>query len=313
MRWPRVARTHQIRPDRLRLVKEFESRLIALEGQLRTLPDKPEETPESTLKALWLTAVGDPASADRAVTAVLPDLDPRQSEELDRLIERRLLGEPLGHITGRQAFLGLEFLVGPDALLPRRETEILGRAACEIGQILEDARREVVVVDTCCGCGNVALAVASKVPRSNVIGVDLGDGAVRLARRNARAMKLDARVSFQVGDLLQPVDRLAGTVDLITCNPPYISTANVGEMDDEISLHEPELAFDGGPFGVKILRRLVKEARNVLRPGGYLAFEVGHGQGDPMLLQLEKAKAYTEVEGRRDAQGTIRAIVARRV
>jgi release factor glutamine methyltransferase len=292
-------------------VNDYDVRLAVLAQQLRTLPDKPEETPESTLKALWLAAAGQPASAERSESSELPRLDARQLQALDRLVERRLRGEPLGHITGRQAFMGLDLMVGPDALLPRRETEILGRAACEIARDLVDGRREILVVDVCCGCGNVALAVAHHVCESKVIGVDLAEPAVRLAERNAAHLNLEARVSFEVGDLLQPVDGLAGQVDLITCNPPYIATANVDKMDSEISSHEPSLAFDGGPFGVKILRRLVKEASAVLRPGGYLAFEVGRGQGEPMVAQLEKHAAYEWVEGRRDADGAIRAIVAR--
>lgn len=292
-------------------MKGFKSRLTVLERQLRTLPDKPEETPESTLRALWLTSSGSPMSAVRSLAVEMPVLDTQQIEFLDRLIARRLHGEPLGHLTGRQTFMGIELTVSGDALLPRQETEILGHAAHGVARELLRDREELLVVDTCCGCGNVAFAVACEFPLARVIGVDLSEDAVRLAESNSRGLGVDQRVSFRVGDLLQPVEDLAGHVDLITCNPPYISTATVREMNEEIASHEPALAFDGGPFGVKILRRLIKQAPAVLRRGGYLAFEVGLGQGEPMMSQLEKLDAYLSVESHRDSDGAIRAIVSR--
>jgi release factor glutamine methyltransferase len=241
----------------------------------------------------------------------LPELDSRHEAELDRLIDRRLAGEPLGHLTGRQSFMGLDLVVGKDALLPRRETEILARAARGVVDDLLRDREEILVVDTCCGCGNVVFAMTDGRPGVSVVGVDLSPQAVEIATTNARRLGVHDRTEFRVGDLLHPVENLAGTVDLVTCNPPYIASANVAEMAPEISLHEPAMAFDGGPFGVKIIRRLVKEARPILRPSGVLAFEVGSGQGEPMSGRMKRQDIYRTVEDHRDADGTVRAIVAR--
>jgi release factor glutamine methyltransferase len=285
--------------------------LKELEPRLRTLPDKPEETAESTLRALWITASGSPVSANRATAIDLPALTEHQIEALEKMIGQRLGSVPLGHITGRQMFMGLEFEVSPDALLPRRETEILARGAIEIlGEVINDNRR-AVVVDTCCGSGNVALAVAHHVPTAEVVGVDISPEAIQLAKANASAMALDDRVSFRIGDLLEPVRDLERGVDLLTCNPPYISSSRVGEMNPEISGHEPHLAFDGGPFGIKILNRLIKEAPPLLRHGGYLAFEVGLGQGEPIVVRLRKAGVFDLITELRDEAGNIRAITAR--
>jgi release factor glutamine methyltransferase len=288
----------------------LEPRLTYLSENLKTLPDKPEETPESTLRALWTMAAGSPMSAERALTAALPELDPEQNKLLDALIQRRLEGVPLGHITGRQMFMGLELTVSADALLPRRETEILARGAEAIVAELVENQGSALAVDTCCGSGNVALALAHKEPALRVVGVDLSDAAVELAKLNARSLGLDDRVEFRAGDLLTPVLDLTGQVDLITCNPPYISTANVLAMTDEIATHEPSMAFDGGPFGIRILNRLIKEAPSLLRPYGQVAFEVGLGQGEPMLARIQKMDVYASIEPFRDASGAIRAIAA---
>lgn len=294
------------------MTSPFGPRLQYMEQHLRTLPDKPEETAESTLKALWMKAVGSPMSAERALTVELPDLDEEQVRLLDELIEERLSGIPLGHITGRQMFMGIEFIVSSAALLPRHETEVLARGAAKIVTEVIARRKSALVVDTCCGSGNVALAIAHEVPQVNVVGVDISNQAVELARVNARAMELQDRVEFRAGDLLKPVDDLAGTVDVLTCNPPYISSAKVQVMAEEIAEHEPELAFDGGPFGVKILGRLVKESPRIIRTGGYLVFEVGLGQGEPMVGRLEKSEHFCSIQPLLDQSENIRAIIAQR-
>ena len=289
----------------------FDESLALLSQHLTTLPDKPEETPESTLRALWLKAAGSPASAERSLAIELPELDSYQRSALDRMIRRRLEGVPLGHLTGRQMFMGLEVKVSPDALLPRRETEILGNAAMAISAELLKRHDHPLVVDTCCGSGNVGLVVANLDAAIRVICVDLSPEAVTLAESNAGDLDLRDQMEFRVGDLLAPVGDVAKKVDLITCNPPYISTASVETMETEIAGHEPPMAFDGGPFGVKILRRLLKEAPAVLRPRGFLAFEVGLGQGEPMSERMRRLGVFDSIDVFKDANGAIRAIGAR--
>lgn len=124
-------------------------------------PDKPEETPESTLNALCFFAAGLPVSVRKASREDIPELDQDSSVKLQSLVEKRLAGTPLAHITGRQEFLGMELLAGPEALIPRIETEILGAAALTIAKSIADAQGAVAVLDVCTGSGNVALAIAS--------------------------------------------------------------------------------------------------------------------------------------------------------
>src|SRR3954464_6881233 len=277
------------------------------------LPDKPEETPERLLAALWNTACGMPLSVDRAANAPLPALDDSSEARLRELLERRRSGVPLAPLTERQTLMGLEFLAGPDALIPRKETEILGRAALSKITCMARKRGPLMVMDVCTGSGNLALAYAYYEPQARVYASDLSPEAVRLARKNCEFMGLAERVEARIGDLLEPFEdaTFLGKCDFLSCNPPYISAAKVKEMHPEISGYEPEAAFNGGIYGVPILMKLVRHAPRFLRPGGWLAFEVGHGQGQGLARQLERNLAFAGVETYADAAGEIRAILAK--
>ena len=285
--------------------------LAVLEQSWQGLPDKPEEAPEPTLCALAFAAVGQPRAIERALWNELPVLSGQQLERLGELVEKRAGGTPLAHLTGRQQFMGLEMLASPAGLIPRKETEILGYAALEKLQKLIAERGSATVIDVGCGSGNLALALAHHAPGCRVYGSDISAEAVELAQSNARFLGLQDRVEFLVGDFFEPFDRLAmGPVDMIVCNPPYISSGQLAEMPAEIAEYEPSLAFDGGPFGVKFLMRLLKEAPAYLREGSWLCFEVGLGQGKVMEARTKKTAGLSNVESLCIAKGQIRAILA---
>ncbi len=279
---------------------------------LKTLGDKPEETVVTTLDALWQAAAGEPMSVQLAATALLPALNADAATRLQALLGRRISGTPLAHLTGRQQFMGIELQVSGDALIPREETELLGNAALIRLQNIVRQRKTAVVIDVCTGSGNLALALAHHVPLARVWAADLSAAAVALAQRNAQKLALDGRVSFGIGDLLAPFDtpEFHGKVDLLICNPPYISSGKVDAMATEIIGHEPRLAFDGGPLGIRILQRLIAEAPRFLRAGGVLAFEIGLGQGRGIRKRLEQHNNYTNIFEAEDLNGQTRALTA---
>jgi release factor glutamine methyltransferase len=291
----------------------FQDLLEEVRGFFEGQPDKPEETPDSVLRALWFHAAGKPASISRINGSALPDLDRAGMDALAGAIARKREGVPLAHITGRQEFLGLELLAGPDALIPRKETEILGKAALEQLKLRAGSCSELLVVDVCTGCGNLALAYAYHEPKARVYAADLSEQAVELARRNACFTGLSGRVAFAAGDLFAPFQdnaELLGRCDVVSCNPPYITSAKVSKLGEEISVHEPRLAFDGGAMGVTILTRLFNEAPRFLKPGGVLCFEMGLGQGAVLEGRLRRQPWVQKIEAHRDASGAIRALVA---
>lgn len=285
--------------------------LQQLRDRLQLLPDKPDESPEVTLRCLWALAEGK-ALAISQLGAFRPAmLDDAGITRLEALIEQRLNGVPLAHLTGRQDFMGQVLLASPAALVPRRETEQLGFCAVRRLQSMPVARP--LVIDVCTGAGNIALGIACHLPQARVMGADLSPDAVGLATQNA-AFLGRTDVEFRCGDLLEPFSdpALQGTVNMITCNPPYISSARVDGMPLEISRHEPRLAFDGGPFGVKIIRKLIATAPQLLEPGGWLLMEIGLGQGAGVAKSLAADLHYDEVHTHNDAAGQVRVIEARR-
>lgn len=280
---------------------------------LSLLPDKPEETADGTLRALWHLAGGKHLSVRAAAAQGLAPLDDNGVKQLRRLIDRRLAGEPLAYLTGRQHFMGLEMLASPSALIPRQETELLAKATLGLLGDLVAERGHARVLDVCTGSGNVALALAHAQPAARVYASDLSPEAVGLAQSNAEFLGLAERVQFRTGDLLAPFEtgEFFGSVDLLTCNPPYISTKKLQTMPAEISMHEPQLAFDGGPLGVRILQRLLREAPRFLCDGGWLAFEVGLGQGSAVRKRLEASADYASIAEVADGRGDIRVLLAK--
>ena len=291
----------------------FRPMLARLEAVWNPAPDMPEENPRTILRALWLCAAGTPRSCELAATCDLPLLSEDQSARLKALVLLKEQGVPLAHLVQRQRFMGLELLAGPEALIPRKETEILARAAIEEIQGVVNRQGHAAVIDICTGCGNLALAFAAHIPQCSVVAADICELAVGLARRNARHLRLQDRVEFRVGDLFTPFEtpQLLGQADVVTCNPPYISSAKVGKMRREISSYEPTLAFDGGPLGVTILLRTIAQAPRYLKPGGHLGFEVGLGQGPAAARFLARTGVFTDIQTFNDAAGQIRCLFAR--
>lgn len=286
-----------------------------LSGKLSLLNDKPEETIDSTLKALWHTAAGYPKSVEEAGKLELPELTQEQIVALGNLIEQRLDDKPLAHITGRQNFMGIELLTDKRALIPRKETEILGYKALELSMLIAREKNKVEVIDVCCGAGNLGLAIAHFNSSARVSASDLSQEAVDLTIDNISFLKLSERVSVKQGDLFSAfeADEYLGKTDLIVCNPPYISSAKVPKMITEISRNEPVLAFDGGMLGTKIILRLISEAPKFLKKDGWVIFEIGLGQG-PFIMQLcERSEFYQKVESVTDDSGNIRVLLAQKL
>ncbi|CUR58655.1 Modification methylase, HemK family [metagenome] len=287
----------------------FRHHLARLEAEVSILPDHPEETPDSTLRALWSMAAGTPLSVTAAADRDLAPLPAGGERLLAALVERRVTGSPLAHLTGRQSFMGVELLAGPEALVPRIETEILGRTALDLVRATDGS----TVIDLCTGAGNLAAGVAVAAPHLTIHAADLSTAAVGLARANMLFIDAADRVTLHEGDLFDalPTD-LHGTADVVICNPPYISSAKVGEMPAEISEHEPRLAFDGGSLGLSIVGRLVQEAPTWLRPGGWLCFEIGLGQGPYWQKRVLRFPGWAEVGAVEDDEGNVRVLTARR-
>jgi release factor glutamine methyltransferase len=285
-----------------------------LKNRLHLLEDKPEETVETTLKALWITSSGFPVSAEGATKLSIPDLTEKQIENLHQLIELRLNNTPLAHITKRQNFMGIELLSDKRALIPRKETELLGRKALELSNRIVKFKGKINVIDVCCGSGNLGIAIAYYNPDCNVYATDISQEAVELTQENINLLNLNQRVQVKQGDLLSvfETNEFYEKTDVIICNPPYILSSNVQKMDSEIASNEPVLAFDGGMLGIRIIQKLISEAPKFLTNDGWLIFEVGAGQGNFIAQLCERSQLYQLIESFSDDSGNGRVILAQK-
>jgi release factor glutamine methyltransferase len=224
------------------------------------------------------------------------------------LVEERARRRPLQHLTGLQWFWGREISVSPEVLIPRPETEVLVEAALAAIRAVEGP----VVVDVGTGSGCVALAVASEREDAEVHAVDVSRTALAVARSNAERLGLAERLVLHHGDLLDPLAPLAGRIDLVVSNPPYVSTEEHAALAPEVAVHEPRLALVP-PAGnrLSVYRRLAPAAARLLRPGGIIAVEIGQGMADEVSRELSSAglEIHRVVP---DLAGIDRVVIARR-
>ena len=206
-----------------------------------------------------------------------PELDPMRA-----LLRRRANGEPLQHLLGTVEFHGREFRCDARALVPRPETERLVELVLE--RIPADAAWTVLDVGT--GSGVIALTLAAERPASQIVATDRSPDALMLARENAAKLEVAARVRFVESDLLASVDM--GPFDVVIANLPYIPSAEISTLSREVQ-RDPPLALDGGPDGLDLVARLASPALPRMRPGGFLALEIGHDQADRVQKLLADA------------------------
>jgi len=238
---------------------------------------------------------------------------PSFCEEAARgMAERRATGVPLAYVTGHKVFMGVDLIAAEGALVPRVETELLGYVALDV--LRSSGLSTPLVIDMCCGSGNLACAIAHYHSSARVWASDLTDNCVEISRRNVVHVGVSDRVAVAQGALFAGLAgfSLEGSIDVIVCGPPFISQTKLATESAWLLEHEPREAFDGGPYGLSIQQRIVKEALPFLRPGGMLLFETGLGQERPAKMIFERAKAYEDIKLVADAFGEVRVISARK-
>jgi release factor glutamine methyltransferase len=228
------------------------------------------------------------------------DLDGIAGVRYNRALQDRLRGKPCQYIIGRQEFYGRDFLLTQDVFIPRPETEYV------VEQALKLTPRPAAILDVGCGSGNIAVTLSLELGTpAQVIATDISFAAVAVARANAR--RLGARVAFLVCDLTSAIaDR---GFDLLISNPPYIPTVEEQGLQREIREHEPRIALFAGPDGLDVYRKLIAEAPRLLRPGGWIVFELGYRQVDAVNAMLDGR--WSELLVVSDLAGLPRVFVAR--
>jgi len=229
-------------------------------------------------------------------------IDPAAAETFERLVDRRTRREPIARILGTREFWSLDFTVTPATLDPRPDSETIVEAALDW---IPDRQSVLSIIDFGTGTGCLLLALLSELPNAFGIGVDRSEAAARVAVDNAQRLGFAARAAFIVGDW---ATALAGSVDLIVANPPYIPAGDIAGLEPEVRDHDPLTALAGGADGLDPYRVLAAEVARLLRPGGHVVFEVGQGQADD-VAGLAASAGLVLIEQRADLGGFMRAVV----
>ncbi|MDO4745855.1 MAG: peptide chain release factor N(5)-glutamine methyltransferase [Bacillota bacterium] len=249
----------------------------------------------------------------------------RANEEVDEetekkyldLIARRAERIPLQHITGTQDFMGHTFKVDPNVLIPRQDTETLVE---EVARTIQQTPKEKPgfiqrlrgaaeweVLDLCCGSGAIGISLAKICSNIKVTASDISAEAIAVATENAALLR--AKVKFVEGDMFEP--HSGKKFDMIVSNPPYIRTAMISILQEEVKEHEPLKALDGGRDGLDFYRTIVAKAADHLNPDGFLMLEIGHDQGEDLRKMLKDDGRYTPAEVIKDLPGKDRVVKCR--
>ena len=242
--------------------------------------------------------------------AFLAERDKPVSEELtarvDLAVDRYLAGEPLPYVLGEWTFYGLDLYVSPDVLIPRDDTCAVAELAIHRGLFLDQNPR---ILDLCCGSGCIGLAIASRLKDARVTLADLSGPALSVARKNIQRNHMGGRVSCVQVDAMEAPPAFLGKFDMIVSNPPYVTASEMEELPDSVKKYEPHMALFGGTDGLNFYRAITKNFRDLLKPGGFLCYEFGMGQGDAVCAILEE-NGFTVLERTLDFNERERAVLA---
>ncbi|HZD32835.1 MAG TPA: peptide chain release factor N(5)-glutamine methyltransferase [Candidatus Angelobacter sp.] len=235
------------------------------------------------------------------------ELTSHELARYDEVIEQRASGVPSQYITGHQEFWGLDFVVSPAVLIPRPETEHLVETVLELAREVPAAQ----IVDVGTGSGCVALALAHELKGAEVYAVDLSADALEIARANAARLQLSDRVRFLQSNVLEA---LAGRrdFDIIVSNPPYVGLDEADKVQRSVFEFEPRMAVFAGANGLDVIRPLIEQAGAALKPGGWLAMEIGYSMRDAVIALLNPT-LWDEPSVVPDLQGIPRVIAARKL
>lgn len=235
------------------------------------------------------------------------ELSSEQENQYFSLINKRAEHIPLQHLTNVQNFMGIDFYVNGDVLIPRQDTEILVEEAL---LVTHDGDR---VLDMCTGSGCIILSTMCYKNDIIGVGVDISEAALSVAKKNYESLAASGRINgkaeFIQSDMFSGVE---GQFEVILSNPPYIKTSDISELSDEVKEHDPFLALNGGEDGLDFYRCIAQEAEQYLLPEGYLIVEIGYDQGTAVKDIFEKA-GYDNVEIIKDLAGLDRVVKGQRL
>jgi len=241
--------------------------------------------------------------------STLNDID----EEIFReLLTRRAKGEPVAYITGHKEFWSLDFVVTPDVLIPRPETELVVELTLEVA-IMATTKAPLKILDIGTGSGVIAIALAKELPAAEIWAVDVSAAALNIAEINAQRHGVAERIKLLDGDLFDPFTELGHRFDVIVSNPPYVLSKEIANLGREVRDWEPKMALDGGPDGLDCYRQIIGGAHTYLAPEGRVLLEIGEDQGTAVAGLFVPAGRFEAATIFQDYAGKDRVIGASKI
>lgn len=231
---------------------------------------------------------------------------------ISNALKRRILGEPVQYILGRTEFMGMEFRVTPDVLIPRQETEILVESVLKFASGLRLQASGLDILDIGTGSGNIAISLAKFISDAVITAVDISHKAIAVAKNNAVLNNVEEKINFINKDFFTCSLQPAACYDMIVSNPPYIPTQEINNLQPEIQ-YEPRIALDAGKDGLDYYRKIIKDAPCYLKDKGFLILEMGFSQRKDIENIFKKPGIFEIIEVVKDYDNIDRVIVAQKL
>ncbi len=258
----------------------------------------------STLKAKILLA--NILNVKKEYLLIHSEEEVKQEDKIkyENCIKELIKGKPLQYITNKQEFMGLNFYVDENVLIPQPDTEILVEKAIEIAETTQKNK----ILDMCTGSGCIAISLAKKINNAQITAVDISNSALNVANKNAINNNVENKIKFVNSDMFNNIEE---KFDIIVSNPPYIETETINKLEIEVQ-NEPHLALDGGIDGLKFYKIIANNAFEYLNENGYLLLEIGYNQQNSVTQLLQDIGKYKNIETIKDLGGNYRVVIARK-
>ena len=258
----------------------------------------------STLKAKILLA--NILNVKKEYLLIHSEEEVKQEDKIkyENCIKELIKGKPLQYITNKQEFMGLNFYVDENVLIPQPDTEILVEKAIEIAETTQKNK----ILDMCTGSGCIAISLAKKINNAQITAVDISNSALNVANKNAINNNVEKKIKFINSDIFNNIEE---KFDIIVSNPPYIETETINKLEIEVQ-NEPHLALDGGIDGLKFYKIIANNAFKYLNENGYLLLEIGYNQQNSVTQLLQDIGKYKNIETVKDLGGNYRVVIARK-
>lgn len=240
------------------------------------------------------------------INSSLEEVPNKKIEEYQEKLKQISMGKPLQYITNTQDFMGLQFYVDENVLIPQPDTEILVEKAIEI---IKKQKGDIKVLDLCTGSGAIAISIAKYVQNVHIVASDINKNALEIVQKNAVKNEVQNKIQIIQSDMFSKLKKYK--FDIIVSNPPYIETEVIKTLSQEVQ-KEPIIALDGGADGLKFYKKILENVADYLKPNGYILFEIGYNQGKKIYNLWENSKKNIEImtkEPIKDLQGNDRIMI----